>query len=36
VDWFNNRLLLEAIGNILPVEAEASRDAKMEGPALEA
>jgi putative transposase len=24
VDWFNNRRLLESIGNILPAEAEAN------------
>ena len=30
VDWFNNRRLLEPIGNILPVEAEANFYAALE------
>ena len=33
VDWFNNRLLLEPIGNI-PPEAEARYYAQLEDPAL--
>ena len=31
VDWFNNRRLLEPIGNIPPAEAEARYDAQSEG-----
>ena len=30
VDWFNNRRLLEPIGNIPPAEAEAAYDAQLE------
>ena len=30
VDWFNNRRLLEPIGNIPPAEAEANLDAALE------
>ena len=30
VDWFNNRRLLESIGNILPAEAEANYHAPLE------
>ena len=30
VDWFNNRRLLEPIGNIPPAEAEAQYYAKLE------
>lgn len=30
VDWFNNRRLLEPIGNILPAEAEANFHAALE------
>jgi putative transposase len=30
VDWFNNRRLLEPIGNIPPAEAEARYDAMLE------
>jgi transposase InsO family protein len=33
VDWFNNRRLLEPIGNIPPAEAEAAYYRKMEEPA---
>ena len=33
VDWFNHRRLLEPIGNIPPVEAEASFYAPLEQPA---
>src|SRR5688500_3019155 len=33
VDWFNNRRLLEPIGNIPPAEAEALFDAQREVPA---
>lgn len=33
VDWFNNRRLLEPIGNIPPAEAEAAYYAAMEEPA---
>jgi len=29
-DWFNNRRLLEPIGNIPPVEAEAAYHASLE------
>ena len=36
VDWFNNRRLLEPIGNIPPAEAEANYYADMETPALAA
>jgi len=36
VDWFNNRRLLEPIGNIPPAEAEALYYAAMEEPALAA
>ena len=32
VDWFNNRRLLEAIGNIPPAEAEANSYAALEKP----
>lgn len=32
VDWFNNRRLLEPIGNIPPAEAEANYDAALEQP----
>jgi transposase InsO family protein len=30
VDWFNNRRLLEPIGNIPPAEAQAQYNAKLE------
>ena len=30
VDWFNNRRLLEPIGNISPAEAEAAYYAQLE------
>jgi transposase InsO family protein len=30
VDWFNNRRLLESIGNIPPAEAEAAYHAQLE------
>ena len=30
VDWFNNRRLLEPIGNIPPAEAEAASYAQLE------
>jgi transposase InsO family protein len=30
VDWFNNRRLLEPIGNIPPAEAEANFDVSLE------
>lgn len=33
VDWFNNRRLLEPIGNIPPAEAEAAYYASLEEPA---
>ena len=33
VDWFNNRRLLEPIGNIPPAEAEAAYYANLEVPA---
>ena len=33
VDWFNNRRLLEPIGNVPPAEAEASYYAALEEPA---
>ena len=36
VDWFNNRRLLEPIGNIPPAEAEARYYANLEEPALAA
>jgi len=36
VDWFNNRRLLEPIGNIPPAEAEARYYAQIEEPALAA
>jgi transposase InsO family protein len=36
VDWFNNRRLLEPIGNIPPAEAEAAYYAMMEPPAMAA
>ena len=36
VDWFNNRRLLEPIGNIPPAEAEANYYAALETPALAA
>ena len=36
VDWFNNRRLLEPIGNIPPAEAEARYYAMMEQPAMAA
>jgi transposase InsO family protein len=36
VDWFNNRRLLEPIGNIPPAEAEARFYAQLEEPALAA
>ena len=36
VDWFNNRRLLEPIGNIPPAEAEAAYYASLEEPALAA
>jgi transposase InsO family protein len=36
VDWFNNRRLLEPIGNMPPAEAEALYDAGLEAPALAA
>jgi putative transposase len=36
VDWFNNRRLLEPIGNIPPAEAEARYYAKLEEPAMAA
>jgi putative transposase len=32
VDWFNNRRLLEPIGNIPPAEAEANYYATLEEP----
>src|SRR5665647_1687774 len=32
VDWFNNRRLLEPIGNMPPVEAEALYHARIEEP----
>jgi putative transposase len=34
VDWFNNRRLLESIGNMPPAEAEARYHAQAEAPAL--
>ena len=36
VDWFNNRRLLEPIGNIPPAEAEARYYATLEQPAMAA
>jgi transposase InsO family protein len=36
VDWFNNRRLLEPIGNIPPAEAEANYHAALEEPAMAA
>ena len=36
VDWFNNRRLLEPIGNMPPAEAEARYDAQHEAQALAA
>ena len=36
VDWFNNRRLLEPIGNISPVEAEKRYYAMLEEPAIAA
>jgi putative transposase len=36
VDWFNNRRLLEPIGNIPPAEAEARYSAMLEQPAMAA
>ena len=33
VDWFNNRRLLEPIGNLPPVEFEAAYNDKVEAPA---
>ena len=36
VDWFNNRRLLEPIGNILPAEAEERYYAMLEEPAMAA
>ena len=36
VDWFNNRRLLEPIGNVPPAEAEARYYAQAEAPALAA
>jgi putative transposase len=36
VDWFNNRRLLEPIGNVPPAEAEARYYAQLEAPALAA
>lgn len=36
VDWFNNRCLLEPIGNIPPAEAEERYYAKLDAPALAA
>jgi len=36
VDWYNNRRLLEPIGNIPPAEAEARYYAQLEGPAMAA
>jgi putative transposase len=34
VDWFNNRRLLESIGNIPPAEAEAAYYAQIEALAM--
>jgi transposase-like protein len=36
VDWYNNRRLLEPIGNMPPVEAETRYYAQLEAPALAA
>ena len=36
VDWYNNRPLLEPIGNVPPAEAEAAYYAKEEGRAIAA
>jgi len=36
VDWFNNRRLLELIGNIPPAEAEERYYATLEEPAMAA
>jgi len=36
VDWFNNKRLLEPIGNIPPAEAEARSYAQIEEPAMAA
>ena len=36
VDWFNNRRLLEPIGNMPPAEFEAMYDATRKGQATEA
>ena len=36
VDWFNNRRLLEPIGNIPPAEAEANYYASLEEPRMAA
>ena len=36
VDWFNNRRLLEPIGNIPPAEAEANYYAALEEPRMAA
>jgi putative transposase len=36
VDWYNNRRLLEPIGNMPPAEAEARYYAQLEPPALAA
>lgn len=36
VDWFNNRRLLEPIGNIPPAEAEANYYATLEEPRIAA
>jgi transposase InsO family protein len=36
VDWYNNRCLLEPIGNMPPAEAEARYYAELEAPALAA
>lgn len=36
VDWFNNRRLLQPIGNIPPAEAEANYYAMLEQPAMAA
>ena len=36
VDWFNNRRLLEPIGNIPPAEAEARYYARLDEPAIAA
>lgn len=36
VDWFNNRWLLEPVGNIPPAEAEERYDAMLDEPAIAA